>query len=1019
MYNSRYLTKNQITSIDAGTVVVEVVLDPSYTHELVCGTEVGGQKHEITLMENISGIVSGLYEDRWCKQGSTAIFTCEVDAPSGSDTITYVIDGVNATVTDSLTQEINTTELGRFEYSCWNKDQVMGDIITITVGSSALEMLSTEQVTTGGSVSLQCTAPLGTTVTFKKVGELNLDLSSFTNSVSDENLVTSTFLLPSLVSSYSGFYYCDSDNGRTSAVQILQLNPITEVQDVAVGDTVTLVVEGIAPSGIALSAGDGTDTSANIDRYETSDGNTMYVGTVSSAGRYNWMDSEGGVVGEVGIAYGLTVNATAPRYYTAGQEVQVRCDVKGIQATVAVSVTEEYSTVLEYPDGILDKVAARETISYSSSLKLPVGEQSVDVTCSATGSALAVQDTVVVGFIGFLESVDDQTMTVGDTMQLTAAVCGPDDETFSVSLQIIDGDDEGDQYAFGEGTGCLNISSTFSITKSRSSLLQLLLDTSQGDATSNTFSLTVYDDLTDSTEKSINYPGIGTETVKIACRIVYASPLALGWAITQDGYTTYLSADSPYVQNVFTDLSGVTESVVEFTITDHVENDTFSAGCYINYDSSSRGIYHYTFTVQNYRLALSDESAAWMSSSSHSLYEVGPYTNSTVFYPDGTPLTDLTSAFLSSDITTLTSLVEWEAGAITSHYQISTDVKLAGVEVVAHDTDTLIPGANVQLTCYAYTTDKLNVNTVYWTANFENGTETISVDTAPSTINYYTVSLPNTTGESVEVECTVQYGYTDNTVSNHTSSFQLITQQGCYIPPVLQDGSISATSLILYPAEKVTVTCNNGYQLNGASQYTCDGSTGLIWDSAPSCVSLASSLCPAVAPENHRISYSNDELSLNCAGEDYARFRGSQPVECSPNQGWVINGDQSTSVKNLKVCGEMVVPISKEVGAAVTYNSGTQYCASTNEENNAYAAFLNETSLDQNSKLELELDSCTPTATGYVLQCYTVKRLYLSIYLQTENSVCPIYSECRLASCHGKKVIVVIVVSPLPYLQSF
>ena len=73
-------------------------------------------------------------------------------------------------------------------------------------------------------------------------------------------------------------------------------------------------------------------------------------------------------------------------------------------------------------------------------------------------------------------------------------------------------------------------------------------------------------------------------------------------------------------------------------------------------------------------------------------------------------------------------------------------------------------------------------------------------------------------------------------------------------------------------------------------------------------------------------------------------------------------------MKNLKVCGEMVAPLSKEVGAAVTYTSGTQYCVSTNEENTAYAAFLNETSLDQNTKLELELEGCTSTATGYVLQ---------------------------------------------------
>ena len=55
MYNSRYLTGDQITSVDAGTVVIEVVLDPAYTHKLVCGTEVGGQKHEIVLEETISG----------------------------------------------------------------------------------------------------------------------------------------------------------------------------------------------------------------------------------------------------------------------------------------------------------------------------------------------------------------------------------------------------------------------------------------------------------------------------------------------------------------------------------------------------------------------------------------------------------------------------------------------------------------------------------------------------------------------------------------------------------------------------------------------------------------------------------------------------------------------------------------------------------------------------------------------------------------------------------------------------
>ena len=66
MYNSRYLTGDQITSVDAGTVVVEVILDTTYTHEVVCGTQVGGLNHVITLEENISGkcslILSGCLE---------------------------------------------------------------------------------------------------------------------------------------------------------------------------------------------------------------------------------------------------------------------------------------------------------------------------------------------------------------------------------------------------------------------------------------------------------------------------------------------------------------------------------------------------------------------------------------------------------------------------------------------------------------------------------------------------------------------------------------------------------------------------------------------------------------------------------------------------------------------------------------------------------------------------------------------------------------------------------------------
>ncbi|XP_078610885.1 E-selectin-like [Branchiostoma floridae x Branchiostoma japonicum] len=120
-------------------------------------------------------------------------------------------------------------------------------------------------------------------------------------------------------------------------------------------------------------------------------------------------------------------------------------------------------------------------------------------------------------------------------------------------------------------------------------------------------------------------------------------------------------------------------------------------------------------------------------------------------------------------------------------------------------------------------------------------------------------------------------------VPNGPPGVAYVVQCPALTPP--DNGSLSPTGVNSYNDE-VMFTCNQGYQLEGASSVRCQANR--TWSSSlPTCRVVQ---CPALTPPDNGslsttgVSYYNDEVMFTC-NQGY-ELEGASSVRCQANQTW-------------------------------------------------------------------------------------------------------------------------------------
>ena len=228
-------------------------------------------------------------------------------------------------------------------------------------------------------------------------------------------------------------------------------------------------------------------------------------------------------------------------------------------------------------------------------------------------------------------------------------------------------------------------------------------------------------------------------------------------------------------------------------------------------------------------------------------------------------------------------------------------------------------------------------------------------------------------GDEVTVTCRVSFNIATQGGATAVKNSEVTATMGmkCSTELTVEHGTVTAAAASIRPGESATVSCDDGFQLIGMARYSCK--QGKLWDTSPVCSkSDDSDLCRPLSPTGAAVSLDEGDaskLSLECTGDEYASFRDTPKLQCKEGIGWT--GDSlagSTNVFDFQVCGKKTTPFQKSVSVTVIYSTGSEFCNSELEQQQAFTRFKEEVGLALEGVSEA-LDDCSSISNvGYKIK---------------------------------------------------
>ena len=868
---------------------------------------------------------------------------------------------------DSTTYQLTSDTPVSDDYYCrGTKDgkSVQTTRYTYTIATTNVISGPTDQYTVGESVEFECEVPAGTTVSFKKTDDPSQDLSSQTseNSAPSGNTIF-TLTISNPTESHDGEYFCEGNGGRSSGAMLnfvrILASPVDIYRNEAESATFVCSASGIVSIKWTTPSG-----SQDPDHtFVTESGNTIAeLETTATEGGIFYCVAQDIVSSESAKLVVMKVTLTVPDAVKSGEEVEITCVVYGDHDGVTIA-NEGRLLSSETPADAMSTMASGEGTKYVSRYETALSAFSngvSDFTCNAYYNNFGDvhKEEAKAYFVGFYKQPSDIVHLTGTFSLVSHVSSSPKD---NIVLTLFDSEDVPQATkSISGGVNSVSFDLTLSVAKTDQYYYELQVGGEN--IKSDYFNITSYGaPITGDYE--IKYPGSSLDSLTLTCslRMPHESPVT--WTNANGDKQ---GSDNPLISTSYSE----DDQILTSTFTISTAGTGYSCSSTI---LETEVVIGYKVYLQNYALVPSNLNEVFFDNPSIKL-DSSPSTYSpNVFAPDGTEI-DISQPLDLYEDREFISVIKWTWGGQESEFYQTETVNVAGIYIAEPASARLVAGERSNLQCTATQTAHILAKKIKWTVpdgDLTSSQKILSlgsepgVDVAETTVQWNS-DLPS--GAKVTITCSVDFSFEDGSQADITKVKTIVAEidTKCRTTENIANGVINATASSIYPSEIVSVKCNDGFQLSGQSEYSCQG--GQLWSTPPRCVERKP-LCSAVAPTFAQVSYEHPNLLMKCVG-DSAPFREPPVLNCLDNRGWNLLSI-TNPVSSFEFCGERKTPYSKSVTATVTYGNGTPNCDGTGsgaagKKAAAFERYQAEVDLGLDG-ITTTLIGCEATADGYTL----------------------------------------------------
>ena len=839
----------------------------------------------------------------------------------------------------------------------------------IITGSSIILTDPEDQVTAGLSVTFTCLSTAnGGAVTFKKSESPSLDLSSLTTSeATTDNKIKNSLVIPEPTTADRGTFYCEDANGaRTSGafMYFLEVSVAAETSFINLGEEVTFVCRVTGLVGITWNIPTGITVPSDTTVINPSSLETVAELTVTANedGLYYCIAAD--IVSSKGIQLiVMDVELQLPQAVQGNDDIAVTCKVNGDHDGVTISNGGKVLPV-ETPSDAMSSMASGSKTTYTTTYNAALAEFTDGVTsfkCTAyyDNFGQVYSEDMDVYYIGFYQQpIEIQVVSPSAPVEVAAYVSAAHDAMFIVYLMDADTNEIVSQTTQAKLGDPKAITLSIPVSTMEDRNLYFKLDADGVIVLSDSFTLEVFGSKVASPQ-AITFPGPDIDSMTLSCIIKSPYEVPVTWYENNEN----LGFDNPSIVTSYDSSTKILTSLFTLDVTQALSS--------VKCESPILGVLEsvtFTTSFDSFNLQPADVNTMFFDEAIK-LDPSPPTYTPRVFSPDGTEY-NVASTFRLFETREFISVVTWGDDSYGGDYYHTDTVHVAGVYM--DEPDDLVAGTVSTVSCKVAQTAHITASTVNWSVTggtVATSSQNLSGNKVAGNIVVTTdVSWSDSLGlgEKVSITCSVEYTFSDSSASlTKEVSVTVPIDTKCDTTMHIDNGYVTAGAVVILPNQRVTVSCNDGFQLSGMSEYTCK--EGKLWDTLPTCVQR-STLCPPIAPEGARVIYTYPDLTLGCAVDQYFPFRASPTLTCDASKGWDKDTYAGlTNVFGFQFCGLKKTPYQKSVTVGVTYASAAPFCTDVSENAAAFVTYKKEVDLDLEGVL-IEMEDCSGTADGYTIK---------------------------------------------------